>query len=496
MQYDIFISYSSIDKKITERVCSYLEQHGIRCFVAYRDIPRGVVWASAIVEALEHSRMLLVLFSKHFNNSRQVDREIELAAEQGMPILTLRLDDEEFAGVKKYYLKNLNWIDAYPNPERSFDSLIKNVLLLLGDKCSLESVTQSSPHPASNLMPMRHSLKRWLWLVGACMIVVLIVVSGLNSGNDDTGEISNIAVVSREDRLTVDTVNQNTKQFLEKVSQQQSQSYQTISKKSENIAPLYVTTIPLDVTVYVDGEKVGTTPIEGKEIACGSHEVRLSKEGYQDTIFIRVFGEKPVILNEILVKVPESESVAFTVVATGKINGHEYVDLGLSVKWAACNIGASSPSDYGDYYAWGETSTKSTYNHYNSKTWEVAIGSSIAGHVSTDVAHCLWGRKWRLPTSDELQELADKCTWVWTSVDGHNGYRITGPNGQSIFLPAAGWYDKTSVYHAGEQGHYWSATPNGRNAQLAVGLAFTHGSKPSIYGYKRYRGRPIRPVVK
>ena len=136
MQYDVFISYSSVDQKIAEGVCAYLEQHGIRCFVAYRDIARGVVWAGAIVEALERSRMMLVLFSKHFNNSKQVDREIELAAEQGMPILTFRLSNEDFTGAKKYYLKNLNWIDAFPNPQKYFGSLKENVSRLLGEKGS------------------------------------------------------------------------------------------------------------------------------------------------------------------------------------------------------------------------------------------------------------------------------------------------------------------------------------------------------------------------
>ena len=131
MQYDVFISYSSVDQKIAEGVCAYLEQHGIRCFVAYRDIPHGVVWAAAIVDALENARMMLVLFSKHFNESRQVDREIELAAEQDIPILTFRLSDAAFTGAKKYYLKNLNWIDAFPNPEQCFGSLKNNVCLLL-----------------------------------------------------------------------------------------------------------------------------------------------------------------------------------------------------------------------------------------------------------------------------------------------------------------------------------------------------------------------------
>lgn len=131
MKYDVFISYSSHDQKIVEGLCAYLEQHKIRCFVAYRDIPRGVVWARAIVDALDESRMMLVVFSEHFNNSDQVDREIELASEDKKPILTFRISDETFKGAKKYYLKNLNWIDAFPDPQAVFGDVAVNVARLL-----------------------------------------------------------------------------------------------------------------------------------------------------------------------------------------------------------------------------------------------------------------------------------------------------------------------------------------------------------------------------
>ena len=113
-------------------MCAYLEQHKIRCFVAYRDIPKGVVWAKAIVEALDESKMMVVVFSEEFNLSDQVDREIELASEDKKPILTFRISDAMFKGAKKYYLKNINWIDAFPHPEAMFDSLLDNICRLIG----------------------------------------------------------------------------------------------------------------------------------------------------------------------------------------------------------------------------------------------------------------------------------------------------------------------------------------------------------------------------
>lgn len=145
MKYDVFISYSSLDQKVAEGVCAYLEQHRIRCFIAYRDIPKGVVWARAIVDALDESSMIVVVFSGNFNRSEQVDREIELASEDKKPILTFRISDEAFKGAKKYYLKNLNWIDAFPQPEQCFGNLCENVQKLLGIKETVESVLQKQP---------------------------------------------------------------------------------------------------------------------------------------------------------------------------------------------------------------------------------------------------------------------------------------------------------------------------------------------------------------
>lgn len=142
--YDVFISYSSTDQKVVEALSHYLEERGVRCFVAYRDIPPGTVWAGAITQAIEKCQLMVIVFSKDFNVSVQVDREIELCAEEKKPILTFRIQNEAFIGVKKYYLKNLNWIDAFPNPADCFQSLYESVTKLLKTepiKISLESIT-------------------------------------------------------------------------------------------------------------------------------------------------------------------------------------------------------------------------------------------------------------------------------------------------------------------------------------------------------------------
>jgi hypothetical protein len=154
MAHDVFISYSSNDQKIVEGLSACLEQNGIRCFVAYRDIPRGVVWAEAITNAIEDCKMMIVVFSEHFNSSKQVDREIEMGSEDKKPILTFRIQNVAFTGAKKYYLKNLNWIDAFLEPELCFGSLCESVKKLLSiDPDKKTDTTAPAPSPTPTPTP-------------------------------------------------------------------------------------------------------------------------------------------------------------------------------------------------------------------------------------------------------------------------------------------------------------------------------------------------------
>ena len=174
------------------------------------------------------------------------------------------------------------------------------------------------------------------------------------------------------------------------------------------------------------------------------------------------------------------------------INGHKYVDLGLSVKWATCNVGSSSPSDYGDYFAWGEISSKKEFYADNCITWE-QMYENIGGNYLYDAALANWGQSWRIPTLSEIIELKSKCQWTWVTQNNVVGYNITGPNNNSIFLPAAGYYGGANCYRLGESGYYWCSTPNKGNNQEAYGLGFSSNSI-NWSSNNRYGGRTIRPV--
>ena len=178
---------------------------------------------------------------------------------------------------------------------------------------------------------------------------------------------------------------------------------------------------------------------------------------------------------------------------SGILNGYKWVDLGLSVKWACCNVGAESPEEYGDYFAWGETSPKDTYTNGNCKTDGKNIGD-ISGNPAYDAATANWGDDWRMPTKAEMQELLNYCTWTWAIQNGVKGYKVSSEeNGNSIFLPAAGYRDGSSLYDA-DKGYYWCSTPN-EDMYRAFCFDFGGGGNGYFWIYRHY-GHSVRPVTK
>ena len=191
--------------------------------------------------------------------------------------------------------------------------------------------------------------------------------------------------------------------------------------------------------------------------------------------------------------------------ATGTIAGHGYVDLGLpsGLKWATCNVGASRPEGYGDYFAWGETCPKSQYSESNSSTYDKTTSwLKSNGYIdsrgnltpSHDAARANWGSTWRMPTKAEVDELIENTTTTRTTHNGVKGRLVTSKrNGKSIFLPAAGYRDGTSLYYEGDGGDYWSSTPFESDTGNAYYLCFYSGYFYWGWSYRR-SGESVRPV--
>lgn len=195
---------------------------------------------------------------------------------------------------------------------------------------------------------------------------------------------------------------------------------------------------------------------------------------------------------------------------SGTDNGHGYVDLGLpsGTKWADRNVGASSPTQYGNYYAWGETSTKSnydgdTYRFYNNGITKYCTNSEYGKNgfkdnkkeldLDDDVAHTQWGGQWQMPTKEQFDELEEYTTSKLTYINDTFGMLYTAKNGNSIFLPAAGAREGTSLNCAGSNGDYWSRTLYADYPYLAYTLHFCSGGM-CVNDYDRSNGRTVRPV--
>ncbi len=214
-------------------------------------------------------------------------------------------------------------------------------------------------------------------------------------------------------------------------------------------------------------------------------------------------------------------------------NGHEYVDLGLSVKWATCNIGAFAPDRCGNYYAWGETEPKKnydwdTYKHcvaywfkddWEGWLWETItkyntngdfgkVDNKITLETADDAAAKNWGGAWRIPTQDEWQELIDNCYWEWT--DDYNGKGVAGnivtskSNGNSIFFPITGYYNENELRYIDDGGFYWSSSLNTEYPGYAVYFYiendYLDGVRDNGIVWRerslRCCGLPIRPVLR
>ena len=269
-----------------------------------------------------------------------------------------------------------------------------------------------------------------------------------------------------------------------------------VALDSETATPFIIALPPITMT---GGFTVIVTDTEGKQM-----EIKTTKS---QTITRSSLLKMPVVVYEGAAVIPDG-----------------CVDLGLSVFWASCNLGAGKPEEYGDYYAWGETDPyyssqdpltwkdgKTGYDiesykwfnvssldltKYNTKSFNGNVDNKTVLEPEDDVAHVKLGGKWRMPTDAEWTELKAKCTWTWiTNYKGRgiNGTLVKATNGNSIFLPAAGYWSGTYFFNAGSSGHYWSSSLDVDYPGSAWIFYFNSGNLGRNY-YGRCSGLTVRPV--
>jgi len=251
--------------------------------------------------------------------------------------------------------------------------------------------------------------------------------------------------------------------------------------------------------VTVNGKAVSKILVNGKEFFSDDKQWELTQ-----------------LTAEMIEKVKAYEKQSDLSQYTGIDIVHEYVDLGVSVKWATCNVGASKPEEVGGLYAWGEIETKLNYSYSTYKFSVDGVRGNYTKYCSDDnktvldldddVAHVKWGGSWRMPTGAEMDELRKECKWTWTEENGVNGYRVSGKKegfeDNSIFLPVNAFNDSTAIARGQypEFGIYWSSSLSHDAASFLMG-GWDHANgwwfcrdAPMGNGSYRNEGRSVRPV--
>ena len=276
------------------------------------------------------------------------------------------------------------------------------------------------------------------------------------------------------------------------------------------------------VSATISPVNSGTVAINGKEgkqyVSAGETAtfVATPKSGYQFknwSISGIVIGTAQSYTTTISTDLTLTATFEKQTIPVDPYNGHAYVDLGLpsGLKWATCNVGATTPEGYGDYFAWGETQPKDYYDwstykwcngssttmtKYCSDSYYGTVDNKTTLELTDDAARVNWGGTWRMPTVAEQDELrsTSNCTWAWTTQNGVNGYKVVSKkNGNSIFLPAAGYRNDDYLNHEGSYGYYWSSS---LCADYSGGAYYVFFNSDNVdwSDSNRYYGRSVRAV--
>lgn len=456
-KYDVFISYRRVGGKEKARpLKSELEKRGYKVFLDFDDL-KDSVFDKRIMDAIDEAPIFLIILSEHSldrckNEDDWVRKEIEYANKKNKHFVPVN-PDKEFK----------DFPEDIPNSvkecigQHQFSSIDFEQLFQL----SIDKMVEDRIQPI--IARLRETSKKQ---TGALVRIetdldcrVLRFKEELAIAKAD--DITEIRLPKGKHKLTFEGL------------ECKDDSYSTIYEVKD-----------LDYEDYIEVNLLE------------KYNVRKAEESKQKAEQERIEKEKRLEKErqerEAKVKAEQEKNKQ----SSGTINGHEYVDIGLSVKWATCNIGASKPEEYGDYYAWGETNIKSSYKEDNCTTYGKQM-NDISGNPQYDVARKKWGVTWRMPTKAEMLELINSCTCQWTTQNGVKGYKVTGPNGNHIFLPAAGCRYGSSLVNDGYYGYYWSSTPydvNGYDGS-AYSLGFGDGSEGVHWYYNRKFGLTVRPIT-
>ena len=438
MKYDIFISYSRKDFKVVSKIAKKVSDAGYSVWMDVDGIESGDEFKSKIAFAIKNSKLFLFFSSQASNKSEWTVKEVNYAIKKKIPIIPIRLDNADYNDSVDFDLAGLDFIQC--NGKKEVDVAVQKLMRSLEKK----------------IRPV------------------------VGSGFDGVG------VIKRDASKLESTGIGPFKHIWD--------FFKTPAWSRFKYFALFfiIACLGRGILINEDPVDAGYSSVSVEDPVDADYLSTLDKGAVSAALF-SANGDSGIIYR-----------------VDGVTNGHEYVDLGLSVKWATCNVGATKPEEYGGYYAWGETEEKDDYD-WDTYKWCNGSKNSMTKYCTDsgngtvdnktvldpedDVAHVKWGGSWRMPTKSEQQELLNNCTWTWTTQNCVNGYTVTGPNGNSIFLPAAGYRKGTNLYYCGGYCYYWSSSLHESYSYDAYYLYFSSGRYGWYYFYRFY-GRSVRPVSK
>lgn len=489
-KYDVFISYS---RKDFDEVNAFVEMLKLRIptldiWFDLDGIESGDEFRDKIISAIKRSKYVLFALSSNSDKSEWTRKELGFAKGKGIKIVPILLKGAQLQDMD-WFLFEFSGVDCIDIIDtKQIDKLIKNLakwtqkeLATLPPEESQKITAQpkvssvqntDSTSANSDKRPPKLKSKQWLWVLAAILLIGALGVLGWNQ-YEKQQEI--IAKQHYQDSVRLVQKQDSIKEFLRKDS------------------------------IRVAREKQRQDSITKTQTA----EKKRLERMRQDSIAKALVLEKSIAAEK---KQAEKERKS---TKTSSYNGHEYVDLGLSVMWATMNVGAESPEDAGDYFAWGETISKTNYDwstykwcngdlesltKYNLRISMGSIDKKTELEESDDAANMNWGGIWRMPTDAEWTELLEQCNWAWTTINSVNGYKVMSKrNGNSIFLPAAGFLAGSDdldspLKHLGREGHYWSRSLYKEFSGFAKCLIM-YSHKPNIFFSNRDCGLSVRAVV-
>ncbi|MBQ8542174.1 MAG: toll/interleukin-1 receptor domain-containing protein [Bacteroidaceae bacterium] len=559
-KYDVFISYSRKDyvfenrdiipKNNISRIKETLTNAGISYWFDEECINYGEDFINKVVNNIKSSKIFIFLSTENANKSTWTRKEICCADEFKKIIIPVRIDATPYDERIMFRISDLNYIEYYKDPDKALVDLADTINKYLEEieekeKRELEEEERRKEIEREKAEKLRQQKEEEekrkkdeeqqtiVKMQRKCM-TLHNVESRLELGRQELlVEIGLINDVKLREELREKIINGGP------IHQKYQQKFRELTEKS-NIPKKLIREIN-DLRSQIEEKKKTTWSINKHFLIticfvlfvvglfCGIIVGGKSHKKFEIK-YISVLEDSVSVykgkLNSII-KLHSSDSVKFVRklslvkdsvliyknearkqlgIATTKV-----VDLGLSVKWAGWNIGATAPEEYGDYYAWGETTTKSDYS-WSTYIWCKGNDSTMTKYCtnskygtmdkrtilepSDDVAYVKWGGSWRMPTNAEQDELCEKCEWEWTALNGVKGYKVTGPSGNSIFLPAAGFRNNTGLYRKGVEGVCWSSSLYRSTNSKGYVLFLDSTCYNDNHISNRCNGRTVRPVCK